>query len=199
MKNSFSLLTEVYERESNHQDVDARTGSTSGTNAEVRNTKGRPPPPIVFPCNADKNHSKAMLTYLEKRLRCGFKLKNGRGKTLLYVNNSREWRKLKNELAQQKTNFFSYTEKGEKNHAFVLKGLVHEEETEDIKETLITKGIPVVGIIRMKTQYWPMYMVITKNKITLNKIGLIKSIYNTVIKLEKLKNKRLIIKHNRCQ
>lgn len=199
LRNSFSLLTEVNENESDHQDVDTRTGSTSETNAEGRNQKGRPPPPIVFPGNADKNHSKALLTYLEKRLKYGFKLKNGRDKTLLYVNSSHEWTRLKNELAEQKTNFFSYTEKGQKNHAFVLKGLVHEEETEDIKETLITKGIPVVGITRMKTQYWPMYMVITKNTITLNKIGLIKSLYNTVIKWEKLNNKRRIIQCHRCQ
>ena len=161
--------------------------------------KIKPPPPIILKAQPLKEKYKNFIDHLKTHVKNGFKIKNGKEKTTIFIQKETDWINYKQILKEQNVEFYTFTNKNEKNHAFVLKGLQHEEDTKTIEDQLKEQNIPIRQVHRMRTKYSPMYMVITNNSITLNKIKQIKSISHVIVTWEKVINKKKTIQCHRCQ
>ena len=80
--------------------------------------------------------------------------------------------------------FYTFTDKTIKTHAFVLKGLPYADDIENevINDILTAKGIAVQKVFRMRSEGPLMYMVVTKSSVMLAKIAQIKTINHVYIK-----------------
>ena len=142
-----------------------------------------------------------MIKTLEKTIKQGFNIKTGKNKTTLFINSEIEWTNFKEHLVKRNAEFYTFTDKTIKTHAFVLKGLPYADDNENeiIKDILTAKGIPVQKVFRMRSEGPPMYMVVTNSSVTLAKIAQIKTMNHVYIKWEKVINKKRSIQCHRCQ
>lgn len=86
--------------------------------------------------------------------------------TSIYLANITDWKTLKQALANEKTDFHSYTAKDEKMHAFVLSGLDNDTCIEDVENDLINNGLSIIKVYRMRSKRAP-FLIIIKNDVLL--------------------------------
>ena len=183
-----------------HEEIDQGASTTTKTNSQtIASKKQKPPPPIILKAIPIKDKYIQFTENIKTHVKNGFKIKNGRKNTTLFIQTEADWNYFKNKLKEQNVEFYTFTSKTDKTHAFVLKGLQHEEDPSYIKEQLEQKNIPTRQVYRMRTKTSPMYMVITDNSITINKIKQVNVISNIIITWEKLLNKKRTIQCHRCQ
>lgn len=97
--------------------------------------------------------------------------------------------------------YHTYTPREDKTHAFVLRGLFHEVDIEQIKEELtIEYEIPVRDVYVMKGTKFQTFMIVTANNITLKHLEQhVRYLDHTVIRWERHSNSKKIIQCHRCQ
>ena len=166
---------------------------------ENQNSKKRPPPPIIIKGKPAQGKHKEFISIISNKIKKGFHIINRENNTNLFIHSEDEWISYKNYLKEEKVEFFSYTMKKEKNHAFVLKGIEHEDDPETIKGWLLDQNLPVQHVYKMRTRGQPLFMIITNNEITLKIISNIKTLDHVVIKWENVINKKQHIQCRRCQ
>lgn len=74
--------------------------------------------------------------------------------------------RLKVALKEENAEYHTYTDKKEKTHAFVLKGLDKDTTEEEVNEELKAAGISVVKVYRMRSK-GTLFLVVTKNDVRL--------------------------------
>lgn len=193
ISNRYEPLANLDQQENENMDTTSISEIKGGTK------KTKVPPPIILKAQPIKEKYKQFIEHIKKYVKNGFKIKNGPKNTTLFIQTEADWNNYKNILKEQNVEYYTFTNKNEKTHAFVLKGLQHEEETIEIEKQLKEKGIPVQKVYRMRTKFSPMYMVITNNTVTLNKIKQLNVISNVIITWEKVINKKRTIQCHRCQ
>lgn len=85
------------------------------------------PPPIVI--HGKPNDNQKFLKYVEASVKKGFQIKHAAETTNIHVNDPQEWSKFQEVPKLEKREFHTFTQKTEKTHAFVLRGLDHVPET----------------------------------------------------------------------
>lgn len=170
------------------------------TNENSKNyAKRNKPPPIVVK-GKFSDHEKIIET-LKKEAINGFSFKFGPQNTSIYINDNQEYITIKQIFDENNTEYYTYTPKNEKTHAFVLKGLEIPVTTEDIMSEIKDKhNLKIINVYKMKNTKRPLYLVVTDSKVTLKHMeATVKVIYYTKIKWERHINNKIIIQCHRCQ
>lgn len=161
--------------------------------------KGHKPPPIVlhYKIESHSNFVQKLQTHVQK----GFTIKNTKNNTNLFIQDADEYRKYLQVLEAEQVNYHTYTEKGNKTHAFILKGIDSNPTPEEIKEYLEENyKFKVVNVYKLKNTNRDMYLIITDNTIYLKYlIANVKYVCYTKITWERHQNKNKIVQCRRCQ
>lgn len=88
-------------------------------------------------------------------------------KTLVYFTHLHSY-KLFIEKYTNKLPFYTYTPKGERTHAFVIRGLPDDAEAEEIKKELTELDIPVQSVVPFRNTRTPIFMCTAPKSVTLN-------------------------------
>ena len=104
-------------------------------------------------------------------------------------------------LKEDNQEFHTYTDKEDKTHAFVLRGLDSEPTVNELKDALTKEhSLPIKQIYSMRTKYRPLYLVVTTAAVTLKEIqSQVRFVLHTKIKWERHENRRIITQCHRCQ
>lgn len=172
---------------------------TTETAASTVALKPKRPPPIVVHGRFD-NH-KTINAYLIGNLKENFFWRHGRDTTSLQTLCLDDWRTASRYMEIDDVEYHTYTPKGEKSHAFIIKGIYHNVEVADLKEELTREhGIPVRELFTLKGTRYPMYMLVTNNNIAIKELQQkIKHLDKTRITWERHMNNKVIIQCHRCQ
>lgn len=169
---------------------------TKEVNNKQRSSK---PPPIVLHYKV-LEHSK-FIQKLEEEVRNGFYIKNTKNNTNLFIKDPEEYKKYLLSLENQKISFHTYSEKTNKTHAFVLKGIDSDPTVEEIKMNLEEKyPMKVKNVFKMKNTTRNNYLVITDNTIFLKFLNAnVKYVCYTKVIWERHRNRSLVLQCRRCQ
>lgn len=161
--------------------------------------KSKKPPPIII--HGKFTDHKKLNNFLKTKLRDTFYWKHTSQSTSLQLMNIPDWTTVNKYFEKVQLQYHTYTPKSEKSHAFVIKGLYHNLDINDIKEELeIDHKIPVKNIYTMKGTQNPLYMLVTSNEITLKELqNKIRYLDRTCITWERHLNNKRIIQCHRCQ
>lgn len=184
-----------------HQDmhINPPTKQTETTEKRPHEKAKRSPPPIVIH-GLFKDH-KSLNNFLTSKLKGKYHWKHTPNTTILQVSTYEDWVAANKNFETGKLEYHTYTPKEDKTHAFVLRGLYHEVDINQIKEELtIEYQIPVKDVYLMKGTKFQMFMVVTGNNITYKHLEQnVKYLDHTVIRWERHHNNKKIIQCHRCQ
>lgn len=185
LKNRYAVLENVEEREKE--------------NNTAFNTKPKLPPPIVLHQKV-KDH-KNLVDYLNKVIGKQYYLKHSANRVTIQTYENTKYRALLNDLLTTDLQLHTYTPKDERTHGFVIRGLDSNPDIDDIKQDLeITHKIPIKEIFKMKTNYRPLYLIITPKEITLNFLQEnIEFVCRTKVRWQVHKNIKQTVQCKRCQ
>ncbi|KAK9744304.1 hypothetical protein QE152_g7879 [Popillia japonica] len=96
--------------------------------------------------------------------------------------------------------FYTYTPKGEKTNAYVIKGLHEDVEKDEIKNELLELGVQVSAVTRFKRSKYPIFMCVVKKSVTLKdlqKAG--RYLQHTRVYYEPHTSKKETIQCHKCQ
>ena len=197
-KNRFETSQKIIIEKDMHI-VPPKQPETNQLESQDKEKSKRPPPPIIIH-GVFKDH-KYLNNFLSSKLKSKFHWKHPHNTTILQVSTYEEWIVANKKFELGKLEYHTYTPKEDKTHAFVLKGLYHDIDMDQIKEELtIEYDIPVRTIYLMKGTRFQLFMVITTNAITLKHLEQnVKYLDHTVIKWERHINSKTIIQCHRCQ
>lgn len=180
----------------NENSSQQRIKETTRTGAH-KSTRIAPPPIIIHGKTED---TKQLITYVQDKVKKGFRIKHTSASTNIYIDDIEEWRVFKDTLHKTETEYHSYTHKQDRTHAFVLRGLDHAPEPEQIERELKeTHNIKVVKCYKMNGTKRPSYLITTDSEHTLRSISKIRAIDYTMISWERYLNNKRIIQCHRCQ
>lgn len=185
----------------------SQTTTSLGKNGQSDGRKNKSPPVVL------KGELKK-LDEVKKRLKeeCNISnvsFKYTRFNTLIFVENDKEHDKLVEYFKQEqvdavnknKIEFHTYTTAPKKTHAFVIRGLDFEPETDDIKSAFLQEyDIEISSVYQMHTKYRPLYMIVTSSAITQKYlVNTVKYLMSVRVFIEERQNVRRIIQCHRCQ
>lgn len=198
VKNRFETSSKIISEKDMHV-IPPQQPETTENDTQNKEKPKRPPPPIVIH-GLFKDH-KYLNDFLSSKIRGKFHWKHSRNTTILQVSTYEDWVVANKNFELGKLEYHTYTPREDKTHAFVLKGLYHDVEIEQIKEELtIEYDIPVKTIYLMKGTKFQLFMVVTSNDVTLKHLEkTVKYVDHTVIKWERHVNSKRIIQCHRCQ
>lgn len=167
-------------------------------NVENVAKKSRPPPIIIHEKFTDH---KKMNDYLKTKLGGNHYWKHSPYTTALYLEKYEDWKMCNTIFQEGKLEYHTFTPKEEKTHAFVLKGIFHNIELEDIKNELIMDHkINCKNVYTMRGTKWPMFLIITDGAVTIRELqSKVRHMDNTAVRWERHINNKLIIQCHRCQ
>ncbi|KAL0269181.1 UNVERIFIED_CONTAM: hypothetical protein PYX00_006993 [Menopon gallinae] len=155
------------------------------------------PPPIVI---KNKLKHEEIQKIINENARHGCKIKYNSNSVCIYTNEKSDWNLIKNDLTERKVEYHTYTDKSEKTHGFVIKGLDNDPTPDEIKENIETHNISVIKIFKMNGTKRPLFLVITKSDITLNILkNKINYITNIKVTWERHQKRKKITQCHRCQ
>jgi hypothetical protein len=101
---------------------------------------------------------------------------------------------------QVNAEWHTYATKEEKTHGFVVFGLDHQPDPDQVKTELLNQKIMVKNVYQMKNTKFPTYVIITDRLTTLSDLQTnARAIDRIIVRWEKLKRKTQIIQCHRCQ
>lgn len=143
-KNRYEVLSDESEKERDSDDEpDNRLPKRVKPNTPKRpKTKEQPPkvnkktvmPPIVND-ETTKNH-KNMVKNIKETVKGVFTLKHTNQSTILFVEEEEDYTRVLANIRAEKIPHHTYTQKQDKSHAFVLRGLTNGTEIDDIREDM---------------------------------------------------------------
>lgn len=181
-----------------HQSHGAKTQYTRNSSLS-KNTHKQKPPPIIIQGKPENQNE--IRKELGQHFLKGFTIKYSRFNMHVQANDVNEHKAYLKALKDAEADFHTYTLAAEKTHAFVLRGLDADLDISDIQADLEENHqITPHKIYKLKTNYRPLYMVVTDATITLKQLNSnIKFVLNTRITWERRRNERKIIQCHRCQ
>jgi hypothetical protein len=154
--------------------------------------KKEKPPPIILHGNFG---AKRLIEFCKSSAKNQVLLKCTRNNTIVLTEI------LRDALKDSKTaDWHTYTLRSEKTHAFVAYGLEKHPDPEDIKKDLLSKGVPVVNVYKMKNTNSSLYVVITDSKTSLSDIqAKVRTAEYVVVRWQRLINTKQIVQCHKCQ
>ena len=166
---------------------------TSHSNVPDSPNHSKPPPITVFGVAID-TLSALVLKKLGKSENVSYKLTQFG--TKIFVNNVRDYKTLRDFLLKSKVNCFTHTLRNEQSKKFVLKGL-HELNVALINDALLSYGIVPTDIKRMnlnQKRYDDQTLCLLyfkhEDRMTLEKLRMVKHIENVIVKFEHYSKKK---------
>lgn len=198
VRNKFQVLERPEAMETITSDENPPTTSKK-TGEKPKNVKEARPPPIVLHSKV-KNHT-MFFNNMKKEIHNGFHVKNCKNTTIINVHDVAEYRKHLIFLEESKIKFHTYSEKKNKTHAFILKGIDSEPEVEDIKNDLqINCKIPVENVYKLRNTTRGMYLIITDNSVFLKHLkAKVPYVCYTKVSWERQRNRNPVLQCRRCQ
>ncbi|CAH1107667.1 unnamed protein product [Psylliodes chrysocephalus] len=124
-------------------------------------------PPIVVDGRTD-NHA-TLTNNLKAIIKGKYSVKYTNATTVIFTEELEDYEALLGSIKQAEIPHHTYTNKAEKTHAFVLRGLANGTEKEAIEEDLIASyEIKPKEIFKMTTKHRPLFLVVTDPAITLD-------------------------------
>ena len=171
-------------------------GETLATKATTETpAKSSKPPPIVI----ENQSTKKTIELVEEKVKLKdffIKTKN-ENKHILYAKNYNDFTKIKEQLNEAKTNYYTYTPREEKLQTVMLKGLDNTFSEKEILEELKTKETVELNfkkIVRFETRkskldnkQLPLFLVQLTADSKLNKLKEIKTVGYHIIKWDKIR------------
>lgn len=177
------------------------TASNNSTTSQLGGDKVKTvkPPPIIIHHKILKHTE--FIEGLGKEVKKGFHIKNTKNITNVFINDIEEYRKYLSVLEKDEVNFHTYSEKENKTHAFLLKGLDSNPTLEEIKCEIEERyNVKIVNIHNLKNTSRDMYLVITDNTIYLRfLVGNVKYVCHTKIQWERYTSRTPVLQCRRCQ
>jgi hypothetical protein len=160
--------------------------------------KKEKPPPIILHGNFG---AKRLLEFCKSSAKNKVLLKFTRNNTIVLTENVEDFKILRDALKDSKAAYWhTYTLRTEKTHAFVAYGLEKHPDPEDIKKDLLSKGVPVVNVDKMKNTNSSLYVVITDSKTSLRDIqAKVRTVEYVVVRWQRLINTKQIVQCHKCQ
>lgn len=157
----------------------------------TRETKTPVPPPIIIKGKPD-DHLK-FIQDIKNSIGEKFYIKYTKYNTNIYTSSNDNHLKLKEKLISDKREFYTYTIKTDKTHAYIMRGLQVNKIEERVSEELTTiYKVNVKSVVQLKTNYDPLYMVVTGSDVRIIDLSKIKFINHTKVTWErKLNTKKL--------
>ncbi|CAH1099653.1 unnamed protein product [Psylliodes chrysocephalus] len=158
-----------------HPTTSIQSGTENKPPSIVNNSAKNPPnvprraamPPIVIEGKTD-NHS-TLKTDLQNIIKGKYSIKYTNNSTIIYVEDKKDYTDLLDSVKESKISHHTYTNRSEKSHAFVLRGLNTGTKIEDIVEDMIQSyDIKTREIFQMTTKYRPLFLIVTDPAITLD-------------------------------
>ncbi|CAH1114689.1 unnamed protein product [Psylliodes chrysocephalus] len=124
-------------------------------------------PPIVVDGRTD-NHA-TLTSDLKAIIKGKYSVKYTNSTTVIFTEEQEDYESLLGSIKQAEIPHHTYTNKADKTHAFVLRGLANGTEKEAIEEDLIASyEIKPKDIFKMTTKHRPLFLVVTDPVITLD-------------------------------
>jgi hypothetical protein len=160
--------------------------------------KKEKPPPIILHGNFG---AKRLLEFCKSSAKNQVLLKFTRNNMIVLTENVEDFKILRDALKDSKAaDWHTYTLRTEKTHAFVAYGLENHPDPEDIKKDLLSKGVPVVNVYKMKNTNSSLYVVITDSKTSLRDIqAKVRTVEYVVVRWQRLINTKQIVQCHKCQ
>lgn len=177
-------------------------GEESNDTDNSSKTKDQPKPPPVIVYNVGIiQHIHALLNKITNNQ---YTIKTTGYETIkIQVFEAEHFKDLIKELDSRNTQYHTFRPKSEKTFRFVLRGLHHATDIEDIKLSLSNQGHEVVNIHNIKHRTTkdplPMFYVDIKSKENNKLVYNIDKIGNNIIKCEPPHTKRVVPQCTRCQ
>lgn len=159
VKNKFGPLAGQQDNES-IMDVEMPSAETDSVDLgdsapEPSQAKQVKPPPLCFPTRLREKYGafRKMLNAVSAEYHIQF----AGDSTLVYFKAKTDYDK----FVQQHKNsvpFYTYTPKGQKTNAYVIKGLHEDVEESDVKNELLELGIEVSAVTRFKRSKYPIFV-----------------------------------------
>ncbi|CAH1098904.1 unnamed protein product [Psylliodes chrysocephalus] len=179
-KNQFQALTDESDKDDDSEDDENNRNRRKRTKPNTPKANGKDKtatvtakpkkvtiPPIVID-GVTSNH-REMMSNLKETIQGVFSVKHTNQSTILFVNEEGDYNRVLTNIRAEKIPHHTYTQKQDKSHAFVLRGMTSGTEIEDIREDLqITYEIKAREIFLMKTKNRPLYLIVTDPAITLD-------------------------------
>jgi hypothetical protein len=164
----------------------------------VQEIKKEKPPPIILHGNFG---AKRLLEFCKNSVKNQVLLKFTRSNTIVLTENVEDFKILRDALKDSKTaDWHTYALKSEKTHAFVAYGLENNPDPEEIKKDLLSKGVKVINVYKMKNTSSSLYVVITDNRTSLSDIqSKVRTVEYVVVRWQRLINTKQIVQCHKCQ
>lgn len=93
---------------------------------ESEDTNAKPPPPIII--HKQTTNHKTLVEQIKNTVKGEFTIRYTKNTTNITINNRAERTQYMNTLIEQQAEFHTYTDKIDKTHAFVIRGLAEDEQ-----------------------------------------------------------------------
>lgn len=201
-----------YETDVTHEEIANKTRRTflkppTQTPVQQKQTKiqqktgpPRPPPFILAGITSSSTTFKQLTQQIKDATNKKFAIKFTKNNTIIQFDDLDDYKTYKKKLeANKDLDWHTYSTAEEKTHAFIVRGLDHLPEPEEIKEELeSTYKIKVKQIHPMKTSFRPLYMVVTATDLTLQQLKKIRYLSYVHVTWERRRTTTKIIQCRRC-
>lgn len=184
-----------FEKQTNNQNKTKSTSNASTTMSQTQISDNVKIPPI----NLIDMETKELIKFVKNGLKINdFRIKEFRNKKSLFMNNLKDYARVKTYLEKSTAKFFTFTPKSEKTKTYLLKGLSGDTQIEDILHELNKyqeddlKFIKVSQFTTKKSKekgyLLPMFLVQISSNSSINKLKQIKTLLYHCIRWEQLKH-----------
>lgn len=142
--------------------------SNNGQPAAQPPPSGKRPSPIII--DGKPVDFARLRTLLTEHCEQKFTIKFGPKTTAIHVESNSDKKRVFDALKSNQTNYWTYTNRDERSHAFVLYGLDCEVDLGELETEIKSKLPSVSRIYKINTQYRPLYLIITDNKTKLQDV-----------------------------
>ncbi|CAH1103010.1 unnamed protein product [Psylliodes chrysocephalus] len=183
--------------------ADRKAENPSATNNNKKDTiqakKKNYMPPIVMD-GVPEDHQ-GLTGVLREIIKGNFNLKYTNNSTIVFTEDKDDYDNVIRNIKSEEMSFHTYTNKTEKSHAFVLRGLGDGTKIDDLEEDLMQNyEIKTRSIYRMTTRNRPLFLVITDPSITLDYLNRnVRVVLYTRITWELRRSTKQIIQCHNCQ
>lgn len=183
------------------EDIRHKVRSSFQKQAAKKDTKNKPPPIILDGVIVNNTKYAEMTADLKKHAPKGFKIKFAKQSTIIQIEDPKEYKEYKLFLHGHSTTLFwhTYATQEDRTHAFVVKGLDHLPAPEEVKQELVeSHQISVKDVFILKTNFRPLYMIVTNADYNLKQLQKIRYINSIHVTWERRNNSKKILQCRRC-
>lgn len=160
--------------------------------------KLKSPPPIVL--HSKVLHHRQFCEELGENIKKGYHIKYTKNNTNIFIQDHDEYETYLQKVSDDGIDFHTFTPKGVKNHAFVIKGLDSTVESEDVKVSLNEKlNDKLINVFKMKNTNG-LFLVVTDSSVKVQSLNTIaRYVCHTRVSWVRHENRSKLVQCRRCQ